>query len=405
MKYIIEEKSGIKIRKGYEKLIFKTLEYFQIKICDIKEEESIKIVNFINSSNSKLSDSYWVLRADKKYEEYCGLMNQYRNNFFESSYKNTSRRNITRKFRKKYNSMGYTGYTTIGDNRFYCRSKNEFIYIHYLHELYKDKIYKIEYEDKIFYINDISYKPDYFLYENNILVKIFEVKHQYKQVDFEDFISFFKDIGIEFVVLNSSNHILKRYPNIREKMNHWINEIATIENDNRGVNNPRYGVKCSDETKKIISEKAKDRFKDEEYLKKISNGVKESYILNPELTKGISERQKKRYENNHFKKCVYCGETFYIENLRGYKKKYCDSIRCKEMNHEKIRMNMLNNYINNIKKYSKMIIRDNFDMKYSEFLQISKEFKNKGFIPKKFSLNISTIDKYFGSFEKMIEII
>ena len=169
MKNTIEYISGMKLRKGYDKYIQKTIEYMNLDVNELDNNNSIKIVKFINSSNSKLSDSYWILRSNFTESEYKIEQYKYISNFVESSYNKSNRINIHRKFRKKYNGMGYSGYVTFDDVKYFCRSKSEFIYISYLKKMYSDKSYDIKYENCIFYIDNESYKPDYFIYNNNIV--------------------------------------------------------------------------------------------------------------------------------------------------------------------------------------------------------------------------------------------
>lgn len=63
-------------------------------------------------------------------------------------------------------------------------------------------------EDKTYYYNDNSYKPDIFIYKNKILLKIVEVKYS-KNQKYEDFENYFQKIGIDYEIVFKNNNILK----------------------------------------------------------------------------------------------------------------------------------------------------------------------------------------------------
>jgi RNA polymerase-binding transcription factor DksA len=395
----IENISGLKIR--FVKFLQPALKYFNIEddIEKLNIDNSIKLVEFINSSNSKLSESYWILRTDLDKKEYDKYINVYKENFIKSAYSKTNRRNVQRKFNKKNFSRGYSGWLEINGIKYYCRSKNEFIYMQYLNKLYPvSEGFKILTENKIFYIDDFSYKPDIFIYYNDILIKIYEIKGKYDVVDnkYEKFSKYFKEINIDYEIVKNSVYILKTNLDIKNKLIEWLKTEASINVSVSGELNPRYGVKCSDKTKDLIKNKAKERCKDKNYIKMMSESAKLSYINNPELSKNISERQKKRYNKNHYKICGVCGKEFYIENLRINRyMKTCNDEKCLKEYRQK------SSYIKKIIEYSKIIFDKNNDITYDEYIIELNKIKSKNF-----NINYSTtINKYFGSFEKLKEIV
>lgn len=280
IKNILEEKAELRIRKGFDKLIPQAISYFNFKT--IEKEEAIKIINLINKSNSALSESYWILRKEMSKEEYFPLWKKYCENWVKSSYKNTNRSSVSKKFIGINKSRGYSGWVEVKDKKFYCRSQFEFICINYLHEIYNEN-YSIEYEHSIFHLSKSkSYKPDYFIFKNNVLIKIIEVKSDVsflKTNECKELENYFKKNKIDFEVFYDVRQILKNFPLIKEKLIIW-KESASIEKDMRGKNNPRYGIKLSESGKKVVSEKAKERFSDKNYIKKISDRVKLTSVLN-----------------------------------------------------------------------------------------------------------------------------
>lgn len=353
----LEALSKIKIRNGFEKWLKKTLEYFNFDIIDC--EKAKKIVLFINSSNSKLSESYWILRRNLTKEEFYKQKNNAINLFINSAYKNTNRRKVTKNFIKKNVSRGYSGYITIRNEKIFCRSKAEFIYFHYF-DLTLDKKYKIKSEEKIFYVQDFSYKPDIFIYsDENILIKIIEIKSSKNDIieKYQKFNEYFKSLNIDFEILFDANTILKQYPNIKTDLKFWIETQAKIQRDMKGKNNPRFGSKCSEKTKKLIGEKCKKRNEDKEYRKKCSEATKTAFNNNPNYRKKLSQ---------------------------------------------KALINAPKTYKNRILKYFSIFNLDIIS-NYNDFLIQLKQLKNDNLIPKRFSMSERVIDKYFGSFDQLKE--
>ena len=58
-----------KLRKGFEKYLDKTLQYFELQQYEITEEQAENIIKFINGQNSKLNKSYYILLHLLKYND------------------------------------------------------------------------------------------------------------------------------------------------------------------------------------------------------------------------------------------------------------------------------------------------------------------------------------------------
>jgi hypothetical protein len=277
----IEQLSNMKIRKGFDKLLTKTINYFKFS-DDLTKAQAISVIMFINSSNSTSSESYWVLRTDLTKEEWQEKINFHREGFIKSTYKFTNRRTVQKKFQKENFSRGYSGYVSINNKDFYCRSKLECFWLLYLHKKYNNSKYRIEIEEKIFYLDGIaSYKPDVFLYENDILVQIFEIKDKQENISdkYELYKNYFNSININFsILLNSDKKILENQnPELKNEVKHWIDTNAHTQKDMRGKNNPRYGAVVTQETKDKIGKSMKTRFENLEFKTKFIESMNKHY--------------------------------------------------------------------------------------------------------------------------------
>jgi hypothetical protein len=159
---------------------------------------------------------------------------------------------------------GYSGYY----NGIYLRSSLEFAYAYYLD--YHNIVW--EYEKTTYSLQDFSYKPDFFIMDNNEVIKIVEVKGEgNSKLGQEKLEAFQKEYNIPIEIYNYKN-LVKLYQeemplrlNTAKKM--WINEydtkLATCYQ--KGKNNPMFDVKQRESTKILISERAKERFENEDY--------------------------------------------------------------------------------------------------------------------------------------------
>jgi hypothetical protein len=403
MKQTVEKLSKLKIRQGFDKFLEKTLIYFNIKDkSELNKKLCIDIVQFINSSNSKVSIAYWILRKNCTQLEAEENKKIFANNFIESSYKHTNRRTVQHKHQTKNFSRGYSGYVIINDKKYYCRSQCEFIILKYLYKYYND--YRIEMEDKIFYLGDISYKPDFFMYKNNILCKVIEVKSNNKNLDdkYELFKKYFESIKIEYELIYDINLILKQNKDIKLECKEWKKD-AFIECDMRGENNPRFGAVMSESTIEKIRQKAIERCENPEYTLKLSKSRKEAFKNNPQMAADISKRQKEKYEKIRQEKdlndpiieckCAICTNIF--KKRTSSEKMTCSGKCTLEYN---LKNNIsINGYkikiFNGINKYNGNIDLENIN-------NVIKYLKENKLIPLNFGLNIQTINKYFNNFEQ-----
>ena len=327
MRNFIENLSGLKIRNGYEKHIEKTLLFFNFNINNVSKQDAINVVKFINSSNSKMTESYYILRTKLIKSEYIKEIKKNAKKFSDCAYSNKSRNEVSSEFNKKYYSRGYSGWFILNDKKYYARSSIEFIYLQYLLNLYPNSIFKQE--SKVYYLPliNVSYKPDIFEYIDKKLVRIYEIKsslNDFEDIKYIEFEKYAKTIGIEYVKLYKSNDIINEHLWIKNKLNEWKlkikNNKSNISMD--GQNNPMYGVKQKETTKKLIGDKCKIRNNNKEYKEKCSKSIKESYKNNPEIKIKISESRKNRFAKireeynliNPFeeKLCIICNKKFNV---------------------------------------------------------------------------------------------
>lgn len=175
-------------------------------------------------------------------------------------------------------SRGYCGY----HNGMYLRSMREYAYALYLDS--NNIIYNTEVNT--YTLNNETFKPDFFIYDiNNNLIKIVEVKYHISQyTKKEDWKLFFYNMGIEYEiqVINNLNKFV--YDNNLDidrinlfKLNSHV--------DYSGVNNPRYGQHCTEETKfRIVNNRNIDNFN---YIIK-QNGLKRRGIKCPHQTEYLN---------------------------------------------------------------------------------------------------------------------
>lgn len=297
---ILQEKleflSQKQIRKGFQKFIFPTFSFLKISDFEnLSESDSKKIIQFINSSNSKCSLSYWILRKGITEEEARSKLIEYNRDFVNASYKFTTRSEVASRHTSKNVSRGYSGYVEIDGIEKYCRSSNEFILWHILAESYGIK--NIKYEHCVFNINDLfNYKPDYFVYQDSKLIKIVEAKDPnfLEGERFELIRNFFKKMEIKYEIITNCKEVVSK--ELKIKLEIWKNSDRVV-GGNKGKLNPRFGAIVSDETKRRISEKGKERGKDPEYCERLSNIHKQRYIDNPELREIDSIRAQLREQN------------------------------------------------------------------------------------------------------------
>jgi len=308
-------------------------------------------------------------------------------------------------------NRGYIGYHETWDNKkIFLRSKAEFIVARMLDI---EKIpYLTEYRD--YRINGVGYRPDFFIFENTQygnITKIIEVKGQdnkrealrYKEI----FGEYFENIGITYSVIWNLNPIIKKYK-LDDDIGDWIktsvNKYDNIS-DVSGENNPMFNRKHSENTKKKISDLAKERTTDVVYREKMSKAQKDFWGTQKgvELKKIISNRMKKQYElKNPIIKysCNKCGVEF---NKRKNDNKIFCSTKCeREWKYDNIygygkHTNKVDGYRKNILTYIDKILNYYYISQeefFTDLTNIVNKAKQDGVIPKNKGITYETLKKY-----------
>jgi hypothetical protein len=308
-------------------------------------------------------------------------------------------------------NMGYIGYHQTWDNKkVFLRSKAEFIVAKML-DIEKTP-YLTEYKD--YRINNIGYRPDFFIFDNtqySNIIEIIEVKGQdnkrealiYKEL----FGHYFEDMSINYNVIWNLNPIIKKY-NLYDDIDGWIKtslDKYDSVSDVSGENNPMYNRKHTEKTKKIISDLAKERTSDVKYREKMSKVQKDFWGTERglDLKKIISDRIKKKYDlKNPIIKynCHECGTEF---NKRTNDNKNFCSTKCERgWKYSNIdgygkHTNKLGGYRKNILTYIDKII-DYYNISQEEFFNNLTNMVNKakqdGVIPKNKGISVETLKKY-----------
>lgn len=203
---------------------------------------------------------------------------------------------------------GYTGYY----KGTYLRSSLEFAYAYYL----DSKGVNWKYEQDTFYLEDgTSYKPDFYIYDyKGQLIKIVEIKGEGNRESGIRKVQQFKNKYNYDLELVFYKDLVKLY---REEMpirlntakRKWIDEYgAVLVNKLDGEYNPMFGRNHSEETKKIISEKAKERFKTGAYFE---TNTKKMIEYNRKTN--FAHAKKPRAERE-IRTCLYdrCGNKFEV---------------------------------------------------------------------------------------------
>lgn len=319
-----------------------------------------------------------------------------------------------KEFVKKNKSFGYSGYIEIDGEKYFCRSLTECIYILYYKKIYKKPEYEIKMENKTFYYNEHSYKPDIFIYRNGILSKIIEVKYsknQFNYIDtvkkYEDFKNYFNKIGIDYEIVFKNNNILKDFE-IKDKVEYWKNNEAGINIDLRGDRNPMFGRKQSDDTKIEIGKKTKERCKSEVYLEKFKKSVKKTDEQKINCKNSALKRYEKIRKNKLLldplekRKCVICENEF--ECNKSSEKKTCRNsctykLKFKQGIIKSAIFDRTESYKNKIFNYLILYKKNILELNFNDFAEYINNLKKESKIPITLGIGNNTINKYFGNFE------
>lgn len=267
-------------------------------------------------------------------------------------------------------SRGYCGwYTNRQGNKVYLRSKLEYIIAKWL------DIKKIKFltESHVYYINDSTYKPDFFIFnKNGNLIKIIEVKYTNdERIDYiKKYKKFFNNIGISYFVFNKYhiNSIMKKY-NIKKDVDYWCLNSANIQHDMYGNKNPHFNILHSEKTKRLIGKKTKERFnvksfKEKHHLAMLKSMTdeKKKHLSNIKTGKPIRLVDKVQIKT----KCLFCDGD--VKGIEWYKndilmkreiKKFCSNkCKCRYTKKNEI----------NIKREEQIKIMKNYYIKNNKFL-------------------------------------
>jgi hypothetical protein len=170
----------------------------------------------------------------------------------------------------------YSGYY----KKIYLRSSYEYALARYLDEMQMEWRYEI----KTYNLGDVKYKPDFFLIENGEIVKILEVKSDFKkEIDkANEKIALMKKLyGLECELI-TNDKLVEMYKNSSNSLtkikNEWIstNRKNTVANM-KGKKNPHFGLKHSQKTLEIIGMKTKERWeKNDDTKKRMLEGLRKS---------------------------------------------------------------------------------------------------------------------------------
>jgi len=308
------------------------------------------------------------------------------------------------------NNRGYIGYHTTWDNKkVFLRSKSEFVYARKLD--YERVPYLLE--CKTYYVDSVRYKPDFFLYTDinyNKLISIVEVKgaddKKTALIYLDSYKEYFSGIGIKYDVVWKQRATIKKY-SLTNEINDWIK--TSVDNyddvsDVGGENNPMYGLTQTDKTKKVISEKAKIRCSNHDYLKVMSDAQKEYW----DGDEGLVRRKKLSEEKIKLgilrnpiiaHQCKECKEVF--NKKLNSKSEFCSG-KCKRSwfyknNNEYGKHKKQTSYHNQLKTYINKILNHysiNFDHYLTNIETFTQQAKKDKLIPKNKGITLETIKKY-----------
>lgn len=316
---------------------------------------------------------------------------------------------------KKGNYSGGRGYcgwfTKKNGEEVFLRSKLEFIYAKYL------DLNNIDFlmEKEIFNINGKKYKPDFFIYKDDAIKKIIEIKGNSTLKEQYLFLykEFFVNKGIEYAVLCDTD--LKDYVKKYDiDINKWIDfSIETQEiADVKGKNNPRYGFHLSEKEKEYQRNLCKKRFEDKAFRIKHQESIREA--MTPSVRKKISEARKNRpkkvyeYEN---KICCICNKIFKVRKNSSINITTCSG-KCL---HIKRKKEGLLNYSTGSKlhtSYKARLIKESKKFIYNyisgnnlklEWDLIIDKVKKENIIPKNLGISLNTINKVFSNFDNYLK--
>lgn len=200
----------------------------------------------------------------------------------------------------------------------FLRSSKEYIVALYLDEM------RISYVVEPYGLFEL-YRPDFLLPEHNLIIEVKDTnKRRLKVISQRR--EYYNKLGYRMIAIGREKHftkMMKLIPNSNALIDEWKSKKRDIPN-NSGINNPRFGTKCTEETKRKISEKAKERCQSDHYRKMISDNILKFYAS--EKGKEVRDRMSQPRTERENRKCIICGSEFHIKKT--IKKRTC-SIECR----------------------------------------------------------------------------
>jgi len=308
-------------------------------------------------------------------------------------------------------SRGYCNWhTTWSGKKVFLRSKLEFIFASKLDSE------RVEYDTEVFtYKIDggASYRPDFFIYDGADLKSIVEIKSTKREADEYEALygNLIRETGVEYAVLwEKQLNLIAKQLNLKDAIEDWIlRSIAeTASLDMRGSHNPRFGVACSEVTKRKIGEKAKERFRDEAYREKCKESNRcfrnspaglENLARFRAIRKSQEAAKRDFYRERRMTTCVVCGAPF---EKRGSRSKTCSDACLRTLKAE-IAPKVVPPHLAYVRYQSRLKkvcveIMARRGLSFPELIRemdtIVKEDKNQGLIPKTLGLTVKSVEKY-----------
>ncbi len=223
------------------------------------------------------------------------------------------------------------------------------------------------------------------------------------------FKEYFNKLNIQYDIFYSNEKLLNSNEDIKKQLNEWIEENKQ-QKSMSGEQNPMWGIKQTEVTKKLISLKATERMKNDEYRQQIANKNKLAW-KNPDTHSKYIEAFKERGEKVHqqhliIRNCVVCGKE--ISCIPSDTKKCCSNEcviiysnqqRSKTYTPEKYKISAIKNMQVRLINYGIKII-EKYKIDYNDIFSYIKLAKSEGVIPLNFGISEKTVIKYFNNLKQ-----
>ena len=215
------------------------------------------------------------------------------------------------------------GRTYCGHYRgYYLKSSLEYIYACYLDYMGINW----QYETKTFELSTGgSYKPDFLLADGSYV----EIKGGFNyETDLPRIKTFERDYEVKVEILQETDlrKLIHSTPFVYEELKREWKQIANgLGMDTSGKNNPRYGVRLAETTKRKISLKAKSRFLDPDFKRKWRSARQKSEKVQKQTERLKQYNLERSYQV--FVTCQLCQREFEVKFRKNNPQKYC-SYKC-----------------------------------------------------------------------------